>query len=1316
MQYDVFLSHNSADKEAVESIARCLREEAQLEPFLDKWHLVPGKPWQEALEQALDASRACAVFLGPVGLGTWENEEMRTALDIRAGRPDYRVIPVLLPGARLPERGRLPRFLARHTWVDFRPGLDDADAFHRLVCGIQGIAPGPEGVTEAETVCPFRGLRVFDEEHARFFFGREALTQHLVEQLREDRFLTVIGPSGSGKSSLVRAGLVPQVREGALPASDCWPIVLFKPGPHPLETLAARVLPYLNGGADPWTARGSLLDALHKDERGLHGVVQVALAAAPDSLRLLVVVDQFEELFTLCHDENARSRFIANLLYASAIAGGQTVAVITMRADFFGKCAAYPELAARLAERDVLVGPMSEEELRQAMEGPAQAVGLHYEKGLLDTILDDLEDEPGTLPLLQHTLLELWERRRGGWLTTDAYHEIGGVKGALAQRADEIYARLTPTQQKAARRVLLRLTQPGEGTEDTRRRATLAELLPAEGEPADVEAAVRELADARLLTTGKDERDDEIVDVSHEALIRGWPRLREWIEEDRAGLRTHRRLTEVAIEWKRNHRDESFLYRGARLAEAREWAKAHADDMNPLEREFLNSSVSARKHAQIRRIAIGLVAILLVVGALALIAVQQRNFAVKAQRLALSASAQRALSDNNTDLAIALALEANNVDQPPGQARTALADAAYYAPGTRRRFEGHTDDVTSVAFSPDGSIILSGSADDSLRLWDIESGTEIRRFEGHTDDVTSVAFSPDGSIILSGSADDSLRLWDIESGMEIRRFEGHTDDVTSVAFSPNGRTILSGSADTSLRLWDIESGVEIRRFEGHTTEVYSVAFSPDGRQVASGSRDNEMCVWDVDTGENIRCISPAATQGVKSLAFNPDNRTVMVGAGGFGPGIYLWDINTGGLIRALAGHTGGHTQVAFNSDGQLAVSGSYDNSVILWDVDSGTETHRFIGHTGDIMSVAFSPDDRMILSGSADNSLRLWDAANRAEIRRFTGYIGMAVSPDGRTILSSPDGSRLVLLDAETGEVIRRFDGDTGGVTSLAFSPDGGSVFSGSWDGKLRLWDIERGKVFRILEGHPSGVNSIAISPDGRTALSGSYGPADPSDRDGWDRVLLLWDVKTGKPIHHFSGHGGIVRSVAFSSDGRTALSGSDDRSIRLWDVESGTEIVRFEGHTDKVTGVVFGPDGRTALSASRDQTIRLWDIETGQEIRRFTGHTSAVTSVALSPDGRTVLSGSDDFSIRLWDIETGTEIGRLTGHGQQVRGVTFRPDGRTAVSRSWDNTIRLWQIRPPDELIEWTYANRYVRELTCAERRQYGVEPFCDEKGGNLK
>lgn len=594
-KYDVFLSYNSADKQAVDTIAHRLCDEAHLEPFLDKWHLVPGAPWQEALEAALDASCTCAVFLGPAGLGTWENEEMRSALDIRASQQDFRVIPVLLPGSLLSERGRLPSFLARHTWVDFRSGLDDAEAFHRLVCGIQGVAPSAERTHKAEAVCPFRGLQVFEEEHACFFFGREALTQHLVEQLRADRFLAVIGPSGSGKSSLVRAGLIPQVCDGALTDSQTWPIIVMKPGPHPLETLAARLSPLLPNSSDPLAVYQSLLSSLQQDQRGLHHAVQLVLAAAPDSQRLLFVIDQFEELFTLCRDEQVRSGFIENILYASLIAGGQTVVVVTMRADFLGKCAVYPELAARLSERDVLVGPLSQIELRRAMEEPAKLVGLYFEKGLVETLIADAGHEPGMLPLVQHTLLELWKKRRGDWLTIEAYHQIGGVQGALDQRANQVYASLNTSQQAAARRILLRLTQPGESTEDTRRRAPLPELLPASGKAADVEAVVRKLADARLLTTDQDEQGQEIVDVAHEALIRGWPLLRSWLDEDRAALRIRRRLTEVAAEWERNSRDESFLYRGKRLTEVLALAEADPDELSPLEWEFLRAGEKLRQ-------------------------------------------------------------------------------------------------------------------------------------------------------------------------------------------------------------------------------------------------------------------------------------------------------------------------------------------------------------------------------------------------------------------------------------------------------------------------------------------------------------------------------------------------------------------------------------------------------------------------------------------------------------------------------------------------------------------------------------------------
>jgi WD40 repeat protein/energy-coupling factor transporter ATP-binding protein EcfA2 len=1072
-QYDVFLSHNSQDKPAVERLARRLTDETGLRPFLDKWHLVPGEPWQEALEEALDQSRTCAVFLGPAGLGTWENEEMRAALDIRASTPDFRVIPVLLPGARLPERGRLPRFLARHTWVDFRPGLDDADAFHRLVCGIQGVAPGPEGATEAEAVCPFRGLQVFDEEHACFFFGREALTQHLVEQLREDRFLAVIGPSGSGKSSLVRAGLVPQVRAGTLPASNRWPIVLFKPGPHPLQTLAAQLLPHLDGGADPLAARGSLLDALAKDERGLHGTVQVALASAPDSLRLLLVVDQFEELFTLCHDESARAKFIANLLYASAIAGGQTVAVVTMRADFFGKCAAYPDLAARLAERDVLVGPMSEEELRRAIESPAEAVGLHYEKGLVDTILSDLGNEPGTLPLLQHTLLELWERRRGGWLTTDAYRQIGGVQGALAQRADQVYARLTPVQQEAARRVMLRLTQPGEGTEDTRRRVRKSELLPTGEQAEQTEAVIQALADARLVTTTRDmATSEEQVDVSHEALIRGWSRLREWIDEDRAGLRTHRRLTEVAIEWERNHRDESYLYRGARLAEAEEWAEAHADDPNPLEREFLEASVGAREaeriaaRQRVQRVIVGLVTGLVIISALAVFAWERSQLAeqgrVYAENAKATAQAEAAvalsrqlavqsanqLEDNKWELAMLLAIEAGRTADT-AEAFAALRQA-FAHPGRTLVILGY-----AAEWNADESRILTASADGTARVWDAQTGAELVTLS-HEGSVWKTQWNADESRILTRSEDGTARVWDAETGAELVTLS-HEGSVYQAQWNADESRILTASYDGRARVWDAETGAELVTLS-HGDAVWEAQWNADESRILTQSDDGTARVWDAETGAELVTLSHG--DRVTQAQWNADESRILTRSD-YGTA-RVWDAETGAELVTLS-HEGWVYQAQWNADESRILTASADRTARVWDAETGGELVT-LSHEDTIYQAQWNADESRILTASEDGTARVWDAETGAEL--VTLSHGDSVSQaqwnadesriltagcDRRDDLGFCEEGTARVWDAETGvKLVTLSHGDV--IYQAQWNADESRILTASEDGTVRQW------------------------------------------------------------------------------------------------------------------------------------------------------------------------------------------------------------------------------------------------------------------------
>lgn len=612
-EFDVFLSHNSKEKPTVKRIAEKLRC-AGIKPWLDIWHLPDGGDWQTGLANGLRASSACAVFIGRHDVGDWQRLEQQFATDRMAKDRAFRVFLVLLPGLPDPfDTGTLPPFLTLRNWVDLRKGIEDARAFQSLINAIKGVPSDSERSPEPRNdICPYRGLQTFDEEHAEFFFGRDGDIQRLVEKLKGTRFLAVLGPSGSGKSSLVRAGLIPAIRKGQLSDSAAWPIQVFTPTAHPLTQLAANLLRLY-----PQGTMNEVLNRMLADERTLHLDVARAMADRKSDERAVFVIDQFEEFFTLCpndtertkfsaslqqaslpqterqEDESEHVKFLRNLLYAAFVPGGRTVVVLTLRADFYQKCAAYPFLSARLAEQQFLVSPMDSDGLRQAIEEPAWHVGLELEAGLAATILDDVSNRPGSLPLLEHALLELWKLRRGGMLTLEAYRKTDRVEGAIAKSADSIYESLTPERQVIVRRILIRLTQFGEGTEDTRRRATMSELITYSDESEAVERAVKELADAHLLTTSKDEQTDKPwIEVSHEALIQGWPRLRDWIEADRIGWQLHRRLTEAAQDWERMGKDESGLYRGARLAKAIEWREQSNPALNLLEKEFLDRSLA----------------------------------------------------------------------------------------------------------------------------------------------------------------------------------------------------------------------------------------------------------------------------------------------------------------------------------------------------------------------------------------------------------------------------------------------------------------------------------------------------------------------------------------------------------------------------------------------------------------------------------------------------------------------------------------------------------------------------------------------------
>lgn len=498
--YHAFLSHKHSDKPAVEEVAHRL-DARGIACWLDKWHLVPGEAWQSAIAKALADCNTCVVFIGRGGFGSWQHEEMQAAIDRRVNEQSgFRVIPVLLPGARKPKE--LPTFLTAHTFVEFR-SLDDEEALRRLIAGIRGLAPGPGVGRDADPrATPYRGLETFGEEHSRFFFGRKQLVKRVLTKLERQldsptqrRFLAIIGASGSGKSSLARAGVIPALKAGQLRESSAWPVLTCRPGYDPSKEIAVALASHettRNHAQDV----AAFMKAFRGDSKTLDLTVSVALHGNPEFHRLVVLLDQFEELFTLCSDEHLRQATIENLLHAASVPGGKTLVVLTMRADFYPKCASYSGLSEVLSDGQVLVGPMSNDELREVIEEPAKTVGCEVEPGLVEMLLRDMAKQSGGLPLLQHALRECWNRREGSRLNVAAYTAIGGLEGAIRQHADAAYKKLDEEEQKACQRVFLRLTQPGEGTEDTKRRVFRDDL----GINPVVDRVIPKLMQARLVT------------------------------------------------------------------------------------------------------------------------------------------------------------------------------------------------------------------------------------------------------------------------------------------------------------------------------------------------------------------------------------------------------------------------------------------------------------------------------------------------------------------------------------------------------------------------------------------------------------------------------------------------------------------------------------------------------------------------------------------------------------------------------------------------------------------------------------------------
>ncbi len=1141
---------------------------------------------------------------------------------------------------------------------------------------------------------PYKGLDVFEEEDAELFFGREKLVDDLVSRVKDSRTVFVTGPSGSGKSSLVRAGLIHALKQGAIKGSERWLYATMKPGRDPIGELG-RVASSL---AETTNAEDEIRAKVMKDATIFARWCEIALKEGRDK-RLVLFIDQFEEVFTQINKEEDRVAFLNLLTHAATIENGRVIILFSMRSDFVSNCATYPQLNALLNQQFVLIGGMQPEELVSAIAQPALRVGLRIDPDLIAQIINEMKGEPGALPLMQFALKDLFDSQQEESgvivLTLNDYLQRGGIHKALERHADDSFSKLSKNEQELARSIFSGLIEIGRGTQDTRRTALFNELVPANAKAETVEIIVQKLADARLITTDEQAGKDTVT-ISHEKLIDAWPWLKKLVNENRDVIALQNEITEDAKEWEDNKRDPSYLYSGARLATAQEKMVARKLVLSGRSQKFIEEGIALQerekkaKETLRRRITTGLMSGIVIAMILAGFAVYQMLQAQKQAKIArigeLTGQAVF-LREKNFQVSLLLGIEAIN-ELGEGNisvlVQSALLENSQANPQLEQFLNGNTGPVVSAIFSPDGKTLASGTYDKDIILWDVKARQPIDKLIGHTSIIRSIAFNSDGSIMASGSQDNTIILWDMKTHQLLKKLSGHSNFVLSVAFSPDDKTLASGSQDNTIILWDVKTGQPIQTLNKHSDIVRSVAFSPDGKTLASGGDDGKIILWDVKTGDTVREIPVEYTgvpvsSPVRSVAFSPDGKTLA--SGDYNKNVTLWDVKTGQLTQMLSKHSDIVTSVTFSPDGKTLASGSEDKTVILWDVTTGKLRDQLRGQSFLINSLSFSPDGKTLASGSGDTTIILWDMDPRQPLSQplsqnisFLPIFSLAVSPDGKMLASGGYDPTIILWNLENRQsiVTQPLSGHTNIVRSVAFSPDGKMLASGGYDPSIMLWDVEKRQAIATLSGHSAPVTSLAFSPDGRTLASGSE-----------DKTVMLWDVEKRQAIDPpLSGHSTSVNSVAFSPDGKTVVSGSGDGNIILWDVTTHKAIAPpLSGHLTSVNSIVFSPDGRTLASGGGDSTIILWDLKTRQAIVRLSGHADSIDSLAFSPDGKKLASGSEDTTIILWDMKTYQPIGSLSGNPHPGQSLAFSPDGKTLAStRSanitlWDANEQLWAI-----------------------------------------
>jgi WD40 repeat protein/tRNA A-37 threonylcarbamoyl transferase component Bud32 len=1225
------------------------------------------------LPAALDAVLARALAKEPAERYGSCRELARAALAVAVDEASRRLVDVASRAAA--GRSGLSEVEAELTGkvIDLQSAREQARAL--------SATPTPARLA-AQGMCPFKGLASFEPVDAEYFFGRERLVAELVARLVGAGFLGIVGPSGSGKSSVLRAGLLPALAGGVLPGSERWRRVLIRPGERPLEELR-RLL--ASGAKDPLA---EALDALNADER------------------ILLAVDQLEELFTACRSDSERVAFADTLARAASDPDGRAVVVVAVRADFYGRFSAYPGLAELLGENHVLVGPMQASQLRRAVELPASRVGLRVERELSDALVNDVEGEPGALPLLSTALLELWQKRQDDTLTLAAYRESGGVDGAVGRLAEGTYARIPDERKPIVRAIMLRLVGEGEIGVPVRRRASLAELDLERNE--DVADVLATLADSRLVTVGEGS-----VEVAHEALLQEWPRLREWIEEDSEGRRLRRHITEAATEWDAAGRDPGELYRGARLAAAIDWSTDHAFELNELERAFVSESreASEQEATRVRRTNRRLRALLAGVAVLLVAAVAGGVFALiqrgEARDAETAQYAQRlgaqALVEADLDLTLLLARQAVAIDDSP-QTRGYLLATLLRAPKVLGVMHGQQDILPAIAINPDGkTLAVAVPYLDRLVLFDARTYEQIGK-PVEAPDVRAVVYSRDGKT-LAYAGEGYLRLIDARTREELAQTGATVSGGAHLAFSNDGSRLVAVMDDPRTGkspIWfrDARTLKPIGRpiepegftgaFVGSELRVPHFALTPDGHSVVTASDTGELTWWDLKTRRKTRTLEIAT--GYHALAISPDGLTAAVG---IDRGIQLVDVRTGAARTATGGPTGTANYLLFSPNGKTVVSTNPDGTVTLWDVGSATPSATLRGHSAAVQQPVFSPDERTLYTVSHDGTAIAWDIAGDRGLGRpfrftydrpfhpaFDRHPGK-FSPDGRLIAVGLKERGIELWDARLLKPTGARLLETGGeVKALAFSADGETLAAVTSNGKASVWDMES----RSLREGPFDVDrccalGVSFSADGTMLAT--------AGKDG----VMLWKVTTGAALGRI-GDGSAAGDVAFSSTGSLValvregvdpdpakgfVEGGGDAEI--WDVERRSLVTTLpiHGQVGYALGysVAFSPDGRMLATGGLHPLVYLWDVETGTLIRTLDQGVAGGETLEFTPDGRILAVSGVEPVASLWDVATGRKIGRSLTAGSRRAMLDLSPNGHRLLMTLGNGQGTLWDIDP---------------------------------------